>query len=86
MIKAHLANKVLELSNKALELANRAIANPELLNELPQDQHANFVLGVAVYHKDLAIKLDEIRQITNPSTRILFWEAVGILTGQEDYS
>jgi len=74
------------LKDKAYNLAIRAINKPTLLNTLTQDKYETFVLGVAMYYRDLAIKLDEIKPIVDPSKRIDFWKSVGILMNDEDYS
>jgi hypothetical protein len=74
------------LKDKAHNLAIRAINKPTLLNTLTQDKYETFVLGVAMYYRDLAIKLDEIKPIVDPSKRIDFWKSVGILMNDEDYS
>ena len=74
------------LKDKAYNLAIRAINKPTLLNTLTQDKYETFVLGVAMYHRDLAIKLDKIKPIVDPSKRINFWKSVGILMNDEDYS
>ena len=66
-------------SNKAFDLATRAIANPELISNLSNDKFFTFVMMVAKYHKDLAIKLEEVRPFTNPQSKVLFWEGVGII-------
>jgi hypothetical protein len=71
--------------DKAFNLATKAINNPSLLDELVEDTYVQFVIGVALYHKDLAMKLDEIRSIGKPQNKILFWEAVGILTTPEEF-
>lgn len=74
------------LKDKAYNLAIRAINKPTLLNTLTQGKYETFVLGVAMYHRDLAIKLDEIKPIVDPSKKINFWKAVGIIMNDEDYS
>jgi hypothetical protein len=74
------------LKDKAHNLAIRAINKPTLLNTLTQDKYETLVLGIAMYHRDLAIKLDVIRPIVDPSKRISFWKSIGIIMGDEDYS
>ena len=71
---------------KAEKLATKAIANPKLLEQLPTDTYETFVLSVAVFNKKLAMQLDDIKPITNASNKVLFWEAVGILLPQQDFS
>lgn len=71
---------------KAFRLANKAIETPSLLNELDEETYLLFVVGVAKYHKDLAIKLENIRPLVHPQNKVLFWEAVGIILELEDYS
>jgi|TARA_B110000967_G_C18316632_1_gene285526 hypothetical protein len=72
--------------DNAFNLATRAIKKPSLLDELTEDTYVKFVIGVALYHKDLAVKLDEIRSIGEPQNKILFWEAIGVLTTPEDFN
>ena len=74
------------MKNKAIELANRAISNPELLNSLPNDTYFKFVMGIAKFDIYLAQKVENLRPFTHPETKILFWEAVGILLPQESFS
>jgi len=74
------------LEETAFRLANKAIKNPSLLNQLTQDTYETFVLGVAIFHKDLAMKLDDIKPIVKPQNKVKFWEAVGILIKEKDYS
>lgn len=71
---------------KAFRLANKAIETPSLLNELDEETYLLFVIGVAKYHKDLAIKLEDIRPLVHPQNKVLFWEAVGIILELEDYN
>ena len=71
---------------KAFRLANKAIEIPSLLNELDEETYLLFVIGVAKYHKDLAIKLENIRPLVHPQNKILFWEAVDIILELEDYN
>lgn len=75
-----------DLKTKAETLANKAIANPELLDQLPNNVYEDFILRVALFNIDLAMKLDDIRPITNSNNKVLFWEAVGIISPQENYS
>ena len=74
------------LKNKAISLATRAINNPKLLEELNNSTYESFILGVIPFSIQLAQQLDKIRPITNPKTKILFWEAAGSLTNQQDYN
>jgi len=74
------------LRDKAISLATRAINSPKLLEQLDNDIYETFILSVASFSINLAQQLDKLRPITNPETKILFWEAVGILTNQEDYN
>ena len=71
--------------DKAFNLATRAIENPSLLDALTEDMYVKFVVGVALYHKDLAVNLDKVRSIGEPQNKILFWEAIGVLTTPEDF-
>jgi hypothetical protein len=71
---------------KAFRLANKAIETPSLLNELDEETYLLFVVGVAKYHKDLAMKLEDIRPLVHPQNKVLFWEAVGIILEMEDYN
>ena len=71
------------MNNKAYYLAMQAINNPSLLNQLSDDTYVSFVIGVAKYHKDLAMKLDKIRSIGKPKNKIKFWQAIGILTPEQ---
>ena len=71
---------------KAFRLANKAIETPSLLNELDEETYLLFVVGVAKYHKDLAVKLENIRPLVHPQNKVLFWEAVGIILELEDYN
>jgi hypothetical protein len=75
-----------DLRDKAISLATRAINNPELLEQLDNKTYETFILSVTPFNIDLAQQLDKIRPITNSETKILFWEAAGILTNQKDYS
>ena len=68
---------------RAIILANKALVNPELLETLPEDIMFKFVIGIALFDIDLAMKLEALRPFTDSKTKILFWEAVGILMPQE---
>ena len=71
---------------RAIILANKALVNPELLETLPEDVMFKFVMGVALFDIDLAMKVEELKPFTNPSNKVLFWEAVGILMPQESFA
>jgi len=72
------------MKEKAFRLANKAINNPTLLDMIGEESYVLFVLGVARYYRDLAVKLNDIRPIINPTNKIKFWEAVGILISEQD--
>jgi hypothetical protein len=74
------------LKDKAISLAARAINSPKLLEQLDNEIYETFILSVIPFSINLAQQLDKLRPITNPETKILFWEAAGILTSQKDYS
>lgn len=75
------------LENKAHELADQAIARPALLNHLSDDTMIKFAMGVALYSKDKACKLIDLKYPNAKPTNIIqFWEAVGIIIKQEDYA
>ena len=74
------------LRNKAISLATRAINSPKLLEQLDNEIYETFILSLIPFSINLAQQLDILRPVTNPETKILFWEAVGILTSQKDYS
>jgi hypothetical protein len=71
---------------KAIMLANKALANPELLETLPEDIMFKFVIGIVLFDINLAIKLEELRPFTNSKNKVLFWEALGILIPQESFA
>ena len=74
-------------SAKAHSLADRAIANPSLLKVLDDDQMIKFAIGVHKYAPEKAHKLMDLKYpIVKPANMVLFWEAVGILAPQEDFS
>lgn len=71
---------------KALELGNRVINNPRLLEQLDEDTLIKFVVCIAKYNKSLASQVFDLRyNEVSAQGKVLFWEAVGILTKQEDY-
>tara|TARA_B100000497_G_scaffold120661_1_gene149367 strand:+ start:78 stop:311 length:234 start_codon:yes stop_codon:yes gene_type:complete len=74
------------LKDKAISLATRAINSPKLLEQLDSETYETFILSVTPFSINLAQQLNELRPITNPETKLLFWEAAGILTSQKDYS
>ena len=74
------------LRDKAISLATRAINSPKLLEQLDNEIYETFILSVIPFSINLAQQLDILRSVTNPETKILFWEAAGILTSQKDYS
>jgi hypothetical protein len=71
---------------KAFRLANKAIETPSLLNELDEETYLLFVVGVAKHHRDLAMRLENIRPLVHPQNKVLFWEAIGIILEMEDYN
>jgi hypothetical protein len=71
---------------KAFRLANEAIETPSLLNKLDEETYLLFVVSVAKYHRDLAIRLEDIRPLVHPQNKVLFWEAIGIILEMEDYN
>ena len=71
---------------KAIVLANRAIESPSILNELSEETHFKFVMGIAVFDIELAKEVEALRPFTTSQNKILFWEAVGILMPQESLS
>ena len=71
---------------KGIMLANKALANPELLETLPEDVLFKFIIGIALFDIDLAMRLEELKPFTNSSNKVLFWEAVGILMPQESFA
>lgn len=71
---------------RAIILANKALTNPELLETLPEDVLFKFIIGIALFDIDLAMKVEELKPFTNPSNKVLFWEAVGILMPQESFA
>tara|TARA_R110002126_G_scaffold34974_1_gene107971 strand:- start:588 stop:821 length:234 start_codon:yes stop_codon:yes gene_type:complete len=74
------------LRDKAISLATRAINSPKLLEQLDNEIYETFILSLIPFSINLAQQLDILRPVTNPETKILFWEAAGILTSQKDYS
>jgi hypothetical protein len=46
----------------------------------------DFVMTIASYDINLAIKLEELRPFTNSKNKVLFWEALGILIPQESFA
>jgi hypothetical protein len=71
---------------KAQELGNRAINNPSLLDQLDEDTLIKFVVCISKHDKSLASKVFDLRyDKISAQGKVLFWEAVGILTKQEEY-
>jgi hypothetical protein len=59
-----------EIKETAIRLANIVIVNPDLLDVLSDDKFYMFVMGVARYDKSLAMKLEDIRPITNTFNKL----------------
>ena len=71
---------------KAQELGNRAINNPRLLDQLDEDTLIKFVVCISKHDKSLASQVFDLRyDKISAQGKVLFWEAVGILTKQEEY-
>jgi hypothetical protein len=70
---------------EVINLAKKSIANPTLLKTLPEDVMFDFVMAIVLYDINLTIKLEELRPLTNPNNKVLFWEAAGILMPQESF-
>jgi hypothetical protein len=69
---------------KALELGNQAINNPSLLDKLNEDTFIKFVVGISKYNKSLAYKVFDLKyDKISLESKILFWEAIGILVSPE---
>jgi hypothetical protein len=70
---------------KAQELGNRALNNPSLLDKLDQDTLVKFIMCIAKHDKPLASEVFNLKYDDMSSkAKVIFWEAVGILTKQED--
>jgi hypothetical protein len=70
---------------EVINLAKKSIVNPTLLKTLPEDVMFDFVMAIVLYDINLTIKLEELRPLTNPNNKVLFWEAAGILMPQESF-
>lgn len=71
--------------DKAQELGSRAINNPSLLDQLDEDTFIKFVVCISKHDKSLASKVFDLKyDKISAQGKVLFWEAVGILTKQED--
>ena len=71
---------------KAQELGNRAINNPSLLDKLDEDTFIKFVVCISKHDKSLASQVFDLKyDKISAQGKVLFWEAVGILTKQEEY-
>lgn len=72
--------------DKAQELGNRAINNPSLLDQLDEDTFIKFVVCISKHDKSLASRVFDLKyDKISAQGKVLFWEAVGILTKQEEY-
>lgn len=71
---------------KAIELANRVLKTPSLLDQLSEDVFFKLVIGISIYDRSLAIRVEELKPFTNSNNKVLFWEAVGLLIPLEDYN
>ncbi len=70
--------------DKAQELGNRAIDNPSLLDKLDEDTFIKFVVCISKHDKSLASKVFDLKyDKISAQGKVLFWEAVGILTSCE---
>ena len=67
------------LEEKGLRLANEALEYPSLVKDLSEDVFYNFVMNVAKYDIQIAVKLEKLKPFTNESNKELFWEKVGVL-------
>lgn len=66
---------------KAQDLGNRAINNPRLLDQLDEDTFIKFVVCISKHDKSLASKVFDLKyDKISAQGKVLFWEAVGILT------
>jgi hypothetical protein len=73
-------------SEKAQELGNRAIDNPSLLDRLDEDTFIKFVVCISKHDKSLASRVFDLKyDKISAQGKVLFWEAVGILTKPEEY-
>ena len=73
-------------SEKTQELGNRALNNPSLLDKLDEDTFIKFVVCMSKHDKSLATKVFNLKyDKISAQGKVLFWEAVGILTKQEEY-
>jgi len=73
-------------SEKAQELGNRAIDNPSLLDRLDEDTFIKFVVCISKHDKSLASRVFDLKyDKISAQGKVLFWEAVGILTKHEEY-
>jgi len=72
--------------DKAQELGNRAINNPSLLDKLDEDTFIKFVVCISKHDKSLASRVFDLKyDKISAQGKVLFWEAVGILTKPEEY-
>jgi hypothetical protein len=70
--------------DKAQELGNRAIDNPSLLDKLDEDTFIKFVVCISKHDKSLASRVFDLKyDKISAQGKVLFWEAVGILTSCE---
>jgi hypothetical protein len=73
-------------SEKAQELGNRAIDNPSLLDRLDEDTFIKFVVCISKHDKSLASRVFDLKyDKISAQGKVLFWEAVGMLTKPEEY-
>mgnify|MGYP006300545539 FL=1 len=71
---------------KTQELGNRALNNPSLLDKLDEDTFIKFVVCMSKHDKSLASKVFDLKyDKISAQGKVLFWEAVGILTKTEEY-
>jgi len=69
---------------KAQDLGKRAIANPKLIEALDEDTFLKFVIALSIHDRQLASRVFDLRYDLSAQTKVLFWEAVGIIAPIED--
>ena len=73
-------------SEKTQELGNRALNNPSLLDQLDEDTFIKFVVCMSKHDKSLALRVFDLKyDKISAQGKVLFWEAVGMLTKPEEY-
>jgi hypothetical protein len=73
------------MKDKAINLAKRVLANPELIKDMSEDTFFKFVMGIAKFDHELAIKVERLMPFTNSSNKINFWTATKLLFDHCDH-